>query len=236
MKLNRDMAVAGLVAGCAFAASAQHIYSVAYAAGNPPFIAAIHAVGIDGLIYVGIRATQDGKRTAGFSAIVYGAVISLTFNAASYKHVALPWWMIGATMPIAMLLAFAVVHGGHKPADGQAEESRTRVDIGVRVQHESHSVQAPPVQAVTVQAPPVVQRPAVVIPEPARVVQPSRPAITSSTRRPRVAWDVERATELINSGAGSDMEIARIVIGDHAGEADRKRVQRLRKTLAEGAR
>lgn len=109
--MNRDEVVAGGVAASAFACSAMHIYSVALDAGNPMPIAVVHPLGLDGLIYIGIRAVQRGRRVTGWLGTAYGVVMSLAFNAASYAHVPLPTWVMALAMPAALVLAVLVVHG-----------------------------------------------------------------------------------------------------------------------------
>lgn len=122
--MNRDEVVAGGVAASAFACSAMHIYSVALDAGNPWPIAVVHPLGLDGLIYIGIRAVQRGRRVTGWLGTAYGVVMSLAFNAASYAHVPLPTWVMALAMPAALVLAVLVVHGS---ADEPPPTPRKRV-------------------------------------------------------------------------------------------------------------
>lgn len=110
--MNRDQIVAGGVAAAAFACSAQHIYTVALGAGNPWPIALVHPAGIDGLIYIGMRAVSAGRKWQGWIATVYGVGMSLTFNAVSYAHVAMPPWVMAVAMPLALVLGVLVV--GHE--------------------------------------------------------------------------------------------------------------------------
>jgi hypothetical protein len=101
-----------IVIWSAFAASAGHIYKVATVMGNPWPVAAVHALGLDGLVYVGIVAYQDGARIRGALAVVYGGGVSLAFNAASYTtghH--LPVWIMAMSMPISLVLGVLVGHG-----------------------------------------------------------------------------------------------------------------------------
>lgn len=109
--MNRDEVVAGGVAASAFACSAMHIYSVALDAGNPMPIAIVHPLGLDGLIYIGIRAVQRGHRVTGWMGTIYGVGMSLAFNAASYADTDLPTWVMALAMPAALVLAVLVVHG-----------------------------------------------------------------------------------------------------------------------------
>lgn len=109
--MNRDQLVAGGVAIAAFACSAQHIYQVAYDSGNPVPIALVHPLGLDGLIYIGMRAVQNGRRWQGWLATVYGVAMSLTFNAVSYADIAMPPAVMAVAMPLALVLAVLVI--GH---------------------------------------------------------------------------------------------------------------------------
>lgn len=99
------------MAASAFACSAMHIYSVALDAGNPWPIAVVHPLGLDGLIYIGIRAVQRGHRVTGWLGTIYGVGMSLAFNAASYADTDLPTWVMALAMPAALVLAVLVVHG-----------------------------------------------------------------------------------------------------------------------------
>lgn len=138
--MNRDQLVAGGVAMAAFACSAQHIYTVALDSGNPVVIAAVHPLGLDGLIYIGMRAVQSGRRWQGWLATTYGIVMSLTFNGVSYAHVPMPAWVMAVAMPLALVLAVLVV--GHevrdKTVDSPAPVSRPRVRVPAVVPVVSH--------------------------------------------------------------------------------------------------
>jgi len=110
--VNRDQIVAGGVAGAAFVCSATHIYQVAVETGNHWAVAAVHPLGLDGLIYIGMRAVSGGRRWQGWLATVYGVGMSLTFNAVSYAGVDMPAPLMAVAMPIALVLGVLVV--GHK--------------------------------------------------------------------------------------------------------------------------
>lgn len=118
--MNRDQLVAGGVAGAAFVCSATHIYGVAVDSGNPWYVAAVHPLGLDGLVYIGMRAVANGRKV-GWLATAYGVGMSLAFNAVSYAAVAMPTWVIAMSMPIALILGVLVVHGdsghGHEAVD-----------------------------------------------------------------------------------------------------------------------
>jgi hypothetical protein len=179
LKAKRDEIVAGGVALSAFAASAQHIFHVTQAAGNPDVVAALHPAGIDGLIYIGIRAMQQGNRWAGGLAIAYGAGYSLAFNAASYGGFRMPVWALAACMPLAMFLAFLIVHGGHKAAQAAVET----VEVIREVQ-------------VLPQLLPIVPFQPVVAP----VRIPSLPAAVAKASTRQASWDVEKVVAMIVDG------------------------------------
>lgn len=183
MKLNRDELVAAGVAVASFACSAAHIYTVALASGNTPAIAALHPIGLDGLIFVGLRNLKRAP-AAGWIAAGYGAVMSLAFNAASYAHVPMPWWLMAATMPLAMVLGFVVIHAGHRdrPADVPAvpvpRPRPVRVPATVPPADVPASVPVPAVPTLTV------------------VPDTDSPAVPSS----RKEWDKEKARTLLSEG------------------------------------
>lgn len=171
MKTNRDTIVAGAVAAAAFASSAAHIFEVTEDAGNHWSVAAIHPLGIDGLIYIGIRAMQRGNRIAGASAIAYGAAYSLWFNAASYGDFQMPVWALAACMPLAMFFAFLIVHGRTEKVEEIVTEEKAEETV--------HPV---------VEVAPVVE-----------VTKPIR--ITSKPETgPRVAWDMSKAVTMLTEG------------------------------------
>lgn len=216
-KGKRDEIVAGVVAAGAFAASAAHIITVAAEAGNHVAIAGVHAIGIDGLIYIGIRAMQRGQRLAGGLALIYGVAVSLIFNAASYGAFAMPKIVIAFTMPVALLLAVLVVHGAHS-ADNEDEDNATRTHVRLDIERESVPVSRP---APAVRATVVPATVATVVP--ATVTSPVRPAIE---RKPAArGWDVDEATRLIEAGQLSNHEI-----GAQVGTSY-KTIQRLRATI-----
>jgi hypothetical protein len=226
IKNKRDEIAAGIVAGSAFIASATHIVTVAVEAGNFVAVAAVHAIGIDGLIYIGIRAMQRGNKRAGIAALLYGAAVSLVFNAASYGAFEMPKIVIAFTMPVAMLLAFLVVHSGHGTKDStrdSAEDTEaTRTHVHLDIQRDTVRTPRPhtTVQATTVQ-------PETSTPVTGTVVQPERKAIT---RRPAARdWDRDRAIEMLATGTLTHAQIAAEV------GASTKSIQRLRKALTEGS-
>ena len=190
LKDKRDELVAGGVAISAFAASAQHIFHVTEAAGNPAIVAALHPAGIDGLIYIGIRAMQRGSKVSGGLAVAYGAGYSLAFNAFSYSTAAhMPVWALAACMPLAMFFAFLIVHGGHAKAAPVIETVERIVEV----------IKAPALLPIVPLAPALQAKPVAPLPKPV--------AVTSS----RVArWDVEKAVAMIVDGR-TDAEILDVV-------------------------
>jgi hypothetical protein len=232
MKFNRRSVTTNIVVISVFAASAKHIYSVALDAGNPWPIALVHAVGVDGLILLGIDALKD-TRFWGIVTITYGATVSLVFNAASYGAFPMPPMALAVTMPLALVLSYVTIHAsrprtgqdtGH--GTGQDTASRTELDVHVRRERVSRPASRPVQAAVSqdIVSRPVqdMSRPAVlgeVVPRPA-IERVSRPA----------AWMGE-ARRLIEAGGKGDREIAREVFGPEADDAARKRVERLRKIV-----
>lgn len=209
MKIKRDELVAGGVALAAFLSSAQHIYAVCAQAGNPGLVAAIHPLGIDGLVYIGIRAMQRGNKGAGASAIAYGALYSLAFNAASYGAFPMPTWALAACMPLAMVFAFLIVHGGHGKIEEEARvvevERIVEVEVPVEVLRTVErivEVDVPTYVSVPSRTRPVPSSPSV----PGRDVDVkprtrTRDVDVDATRAGRTAaWDVEKAVALLDEG------------------------------------
>jgi hypothetical protein len=195
LRAKREEIVAAGVALSAFAASAQHIFHVTEQAGNPALVAALHPAGIDGLIYIGIRAMQRGNRRAGGFAIAYGAAYSLAFNAASYGGFVMPVWALAACMPLAMFAAFLIVHGGHAAAPAVQVVTET-VERVVEV-----LPQLLPIAPFQPHPVPSQEESAAPLPLPKSVAAADR----------RVArWDVEKAVAMILDGR-TDAEIMDVV-------------------------
>lgn len=206
--MNKDQLIAAGVAGCAFAASAEHIYAVAVVAGNPPVIAGVHPVAIDMLIYIGIRAISASKRWEGWLATSYGVVMSLVFNAVSYAHVPMPPWVMAFAMPVSLILAVLVV--GH---DVVVKAEDVPEVVPARVPRRRVHVPA------VVSDVPMSDVPAVVsnVPTPAM----SLPSSDVPARKSRVVWDKDLAVKLLSEGQLSHKDIA-----DRVG-CDRKTIDRL---------
>jgi hypothetical protein len=132
----------------AFLASAGHIYHVAVTMGNSEPISAVHAVGVDGLVYIGIGAFRDGAKVRGGLAVLYGGAVSLAFNYAAYsKAGTLPAWIIAASMPIVLVLAVLVSMSGAPTAKRiPAPPSPRRTAQDARQQRPPAANQAPVVQ------------------------------------------------------------------------------------------
>jgi hypothetical protein len=240
MKITGTAVTANIVAGAAFLASAQHIYKVAHEAGNPESIAAVHAVGIDGLILIGINALKV-SRVAGIVAILYGAGVSLVFNAASYGAFEMHPLALAVTMPVALVLAYVTVQASARTGQdagtqdgGTGQEKATSTEVDIRVSRQS--VPRPAARSVpsTVSHPIVsqpVQRSATVVPS---VQDIERPAIGSVPRPAPRGWDptlLITAREKIEAGGKSDREVAREVFGPDATDSDRKKIERLRRGM-----
>lgn len=183
MKFTKTPSAAAIVAGASFIASAGHIVSVVDET-NPIWFALAYPIGIDGLIYVGIRAMQGKRFLAGAVALLIGAIYSLAFNAHAEGALTMPALMIASSMPVAMFAAFLIEHSGEK-----AEE-----------------IEAP------APAPAPVHVPATV-PAPVKIAaKPTRPAITDGRKGSgrTAAWDVEKAVRLLADGRTNE-EIASTV-------------------------
>jgi Protein of unknown function (DUF2637) len=209
VRLNGTVVTANVVAGAAFLASAQHIYSVAYEAGNPWPIAAVHAIGIDGLILIGINTLKD-SRAAGVTAIAYGAVVSLVFNAASYGAFVMPPLALAVTMPAALVLAYVTIHASRPGQDTKQDRTRSRTRSRTQDSAQDRTSGQDTKQDTGQDIGQDTK-------------QDRRPAV--------VSWDMGRATELIRTGNMSDPAIARDIFGPDATDADRVRVRRLRTSL-----
>jgi hypothetical protein len=229
MKLNGTKITASIVAGAAFLASGNHIATVAHEAGNPMVVAWIHAIGIDGLILIGINALGTARRAA-VASIIYGAIVSLIFNAASYGAFEMPAFALAVTMPGALVLAYITQHSatGHKSTDTEDNhrDTATRTSVRLDVQRDTVPVpSAPSVQATTVHP---STSAAIVVPfeegVPVAEAPPARKAITR-TPSTRGGWDVAKATELVKT-----TDLGNAEIGAQVGTSY-KTIQRLRSQI-----
>ncbi len=118
-----------VVLWCVFVASGGHIYEVARDMGNWPPVAIVHAIGLDGLVYIGIGACRNGTWIRGVVAVVYGGGMSLAFNWASYSDSGLlPPWVIAMSMPVALVLSVITMHATKTvpPAETPEETVETK--------------------------------------------------------------------------------------------------------------
>lgn len=112
MRIKLDPAA--VVAGAAFIGSAGHIMSVVSET-NPWFITPVYPIGIDGLLYVGMKYRRS---FAGIFALVIGTAYSLAFNGHAEGALDMPKLMIASSLPVCMLMAFvieAIAHTETKP-------------------------------------------------------------------------------------------------------------------------
>lgn len=231
MKLNlKSETAAGIVAGAAFIASAGHIVSVVDET-NPILFALAYPIGIDGLIFVGIRSIQSRRPWAGALALLIGTIYSLAFNGHAEKAFEMHSMMIASSMPICMFAAFII-----------EATAKTAEEIAVL----TPAPIAAPVPVPVVQAPPVSRwigagarytLPIVPLSAPApikvraTVSRPAAKAVAGRTDVPAIeaagriaAWDVEKAVRLIADGRTNE-EIASTV-GTNA-----KAVQRTKRAI-----
>lgn len=189
MNQNRDRLVAGAVAGAAFIASAAHIVSVVGET-NHIIFALAYPLGIDGLIYIGIRAAQSGRRWAGFFGILVGAVYSMLFNADAEGAIEMHRMLVAISMPVSMLVSFGIVHGNHgKKAPVEPVERIVEKVVQVEV--------------------PVLPELLPIVPfQP--TVQTVRNASVPTGQGRKVTWDVEKAISLMDEGRTND-EIASVL-------------------------
>jgi hypothetical protein len=225
------------VTTAAAAISARHIYAVAYEASNPWWSALLHAVALDGLIYIGVYAMQDRRWYRGGIALSYGMIVSALFNADSYQAMQLDPLFLAFCIPLAVLIGFLAATGqdtGHGTGQDNAQDRTThrtgqdratRTAVGVHLSHESvPSVSRPAVLSHAV-VPSVTGQ---VVPSDVPLEIASRPArmsrVLSATDRAAIAAEIDK-------GETNNREIARRVFGQDAGDRERKQVERLRAKL-----
>lgn len=191
--MKKDELVAGGVAGAAFFASAAHIIEVVSETNHMAFALA-YPFGIDGLIYIGIRAAQSGRKAAGFGAILIGAAYSLLFNAHAEGAIVMHPLLIAASMPVAMLVSFAIVHTGHgEPEATMPETIEKIVEVPVEKIVERIVTVAPALLPIVPAAPKVITK--------ADAPKAKAPAAGRTSTGGRVAtWDVEEAVRLHKDG------------------------------------
>jgi hypothetical protein len=196
MKLNaKSPSAAGIVAGAAFIASAGHIVSVVSET-NPIWFALAYPIGIDGLIYVGIRSLQEKRFLSGTIALLIGAVYSLAFNAHAEGALVMPALMIASSMPVAMFAAFLIEAFGAKDADIEAPAAAPQIIT---------KTVAPALLPIAPFAPKPVAAPkviAVASPAGRTVFVKADVAKTDApkTSGRKATWDVEKTVGLIEDG------------------------------------
>jgi hypothetical protein len=211
-KIAKKFDAPAAAAGAAFLASAGHIVSVVSET-NPLIFALAYPIGIDGLLYVGMKALKERRIWVGLFALLIGTFFSLAFNFHAENAVEVPRIVIAASMPICLLAAFVIEHIGRKtieiPAPAAAPvlipaaapvalPSVRWVAAGARWTLPIVPLSAPAPAPIKVRA--SVRRPA------AKPIEgrTDAPALTDGrtdgrTVRP-AAWDVEKAVRLIADG------------------------------------
>lgn len=213
MNLNlRSETAAGIVAGAAFLASAGHIVTVVDAT-NPIVFALAYPIGIDGLIFVGIRAVQAGRRAWGMTALLIGAFYSLAFNAHAEKALIMPALLIASSMPVCMFAAF-LIEATAKKAEKIEVAAPVPAAAPVALPVPAAPVALPAIRwvgagarwtlpIVPAAAPAPIKAKASVTRKPRTVAAPAAAAaITdgSTTAGRAAAWDVEKAVRLLADG------------------------------------
>ncbi len=213
MKLT-DARAAGLVTAAAFTASAAHIVAVVNET-NPLGVALAYPLGIDGLIYVGLRAMQGGRNIVGGTALLIGAVYSLLFNADAENAITMDPLLIAASMPVCFFAAVLIAHTAKPAAEPEVREVVR--EVPVEVVREVERVVTPTLLPIV----PFTPRRAVA----AR--KPRAPRVESKVGIPgrKVGWDVPKAVALMDEGR-STVEIAEML------SAPFKSIQRARRVLA----
>lgn len=241
MKFNiKSEAAAGIVAGASFIASAGHIVTVVDETNHIAF-ALVYPIGIDGLLYVGIRAVQTGRKFAGILAILVGALFSLAFNADAENALTMPRLLIASSMPVCMVVAFVIEGTAKKaetiekivpatvPTQTEFDRMNERVETRLRAEHvlaiETMKSEFEQKFSALQNAEPVRVR--------ATVEAPKAKAITSTPSAGRVAsWDVEKTVGLIEDGR-TDADVLAVVDGLTAKPLQRtKRVVKILSTDA----
>lgn len=225
MKLNlRSETAAGIVAGASFIASAGHIIKVVDET-NPIALALVYPVGIDGLIFVGIRALQTKRPVAGIFAILLGGFYSLAFNAHAEGAISMSKLLIAASMPVCMVAAFVIEATGRKAEEIPAEIHEVVKEVPVEVVRETIVYRAPELLPIVPAA-----RQTVKTPSRTRTVTPAPRTNVSGGRT--AAWDVEKAVRLLADGR-TDADILAAV--DGLGSKPLQRTKRAMRMISEGA-
>lgn len=212
MSFTKKIDVAAIVAGAAFLASAGHIVSVVRETDHLIFALA-YPIGIDGLIYVGIKAMTDRRFGSGLLALVIGTFFSLAFNFDATGAVDVHPLVIAASMPVCLLAAVVIEHFGKKAE----EPAPAAAPIAVPAAPIPAPLPAPkPIAWVAAGARWTLPIVPLAAPAPIKVratvnrvrpvsAPPARPAIEDgSTTGGRAAkWDVETAVRLLGTDASN---------------------------------
>lgn len=211
MNILSSHRAAGLVTAAAFTASAAHIVTVVDQTNWIGFALA-YPLGIDGLIYVGIRALQEGRKAAGLLAVFVGAVYSLLFNADAENAIQMDPLLIAASMPVCLFASFVIVHTG--------QAKTPEVEIREVVKEVRTYPELLPIAPFSVtQVRPV--SPAPVLPVP---VSPAAPRVP---RTSRTQWDVLKAVHILMDPEDTRTDAN---IGDLVG-VGAKMIQRTRRAV-----
>lgn len=224
-----------IVAGSAFLASAGHIVSVVEET-NHLIFALAYPIGIDGLLYVGMKAMKERRFGVGVIALIVGTFFSLAFNLHAENAIEVPRLIIAASMPVCLLAAFVIEHiGKNEPIEVPAPAAPVAAPAA------PVAIPAPAISwvgagarwtlpIVPLRAPaPIKVRATVSRPAARKVEAPAaRPAIEDGrtggrTVRP-AAWDVEKAVRLVADGRTNE-DIAEAV-GTNA-----KAIQRTKRAI-----
>ena len=218
MNFTKTPTAASVVTAASFVASAAHIVKVVDDTNWIGF-AVVYPIGIDGLIYVGIRAMQTGRKVVGALALLIGAAYSLAFNAHAEGAIVMSSLMIAASMPVCMFAAMLIETTANmaKVVEDAPAPAEPVLTVSPRAYVPTTSV---PRAAGRTSLPIIPVRPSIT-PAPVRpsvratVVRPSSELVTvdASTTTPRArlaAWDVEKAVALYRDGR-TDSEVQSIV-------------------------
>jgi hypothetical protein len=222
MKLT-DARAAGLVTAAAFTASAAHIVSVVSET-NPLAVALAYPLGIDGLIYVGLRAMQGGRNIVGGTALLIGAAYSLLFNADAENAITMDPLLIAASMPVCFFAAVLIAHTAKPVAEQEAREVVREVPVEVVREVERVVREYPELLPIAPFSTMDVKPRAAVAARKPRAPRIESKVETPGTPGRKVGWDVPKAVALMDEGR-STVEIAGML------PAPFKSIQRARRVL-----
>ncbi len=192
MKLDRNFlkspSAASVVTAAAFTASAEHIISVVSET-NPIYIAWVYPIGIDVLMYVGIRALQARRWFSGTVALLIGAAYSFLFNADAENALKMDPFLIAASMPLCFLASILI------------ESTAKKVqEIEPQIQTVTQTVYPTLLPIVPFESKPIHAEATIEKPAPVAAPEP-KPAIASGrTTGPVRSWDTSRVVHMIMDG------------------------------------